>query len=132
MVHIATRSPDSPAPTWAEEGLAEWVSIQAHPGQRSEAADEVLARVRDDGAPSSFPSDRQFQVGARDLQRAYAEAWLACRFIADQYSQARLGRFYAELARGSSVDEASRSTLQLSEAELTAGWRATLSLCAVQ
>ena len=126
MVHIATRSPDSPAPTWAEEGLAEWVSIQAHPGQRSEAADEVLARVRDDGAPSSFPSDRQFQVGARDLQRAYAEAWLACRFIADQYSQARLGRFYAELARGSSVDEASRSTLQLSEAELTAGWRAYL------
>ncbi len=126
MVHIATRSPDSSAPTWAEEGLAEWVSIQAHPGQRSEAADEVLARVRDDGAPSSFPSDRQFQVGARDLQRAYAEAWLACRFIADQYSQARLGRFYAELARGSSVDEASRSTLQLSEAELTAGWRAYL------
>jgi hypothetical protein len=126
MVHVATRSPDSPAPTWAEEGLAEWVSIQAHPGQRSEAADEVLARVRDDGAPSSFPSDRQFQVGARNLQRAYAEAWLACRFIADQYSQARLGRFYAELARGSSVDEASRSTLQLSEAELTAGWRAYL------
>jgi hypothetical protein len=126
MVHIATRSPDSPAPTWAEEGLAEWVSIQAHPGQRSEAADEVLSRVRDDGAPSSFPSDRQFQVGARNLQRAYAEAWLACRFIADQYSQARLGRFYAELARGSSVDDASRSTLQLSEAELTAGWRAYL------
>jgi hypothetical protein len=126
MVHIATRSPDSPAPTWAEEGLAEWVSIQAHPGQRSEAADEVLSRVRDDGAPSSFPSDRQFQVGARNLQRAYAEAWLACRFIADQYSQARLGRFYAELARGSSVDEASRSTLQLSEAELTADWRAYL------
>jgi hypothetical protein len=126
MVHIATRSPDSPAPTWAEEGLAEWVSIQAHAGQRSEAADEVLARVRSDGAPSSFPSDRQFQVGARNLQQAYAEAWLACRFIADQYSQARLGRFYAELARGSSVDEASRSTLQLSEAELTAGWRAYL------
>jgi hypothetical protein len=126
MVHVATRSPDSAAPTWAEEGLAEWVSIQAHPGQRSEATDDVLARVRGDGAPTSFPSDRQFQVGARNLQMAYAEAWLACRFIADQYSQARLGRFYAELARGSSVDEASQSTLQLSEAELTAGWRAYL------
>jgi hypothetical protein len=126
MVHVAVRSPDSPAPTWAEEGLAEWVSMQAHPGQGSEAADEVLARVRSDGAPSSFPSDRQFQVGARNLQQAYAEAWLACRFIADQYSQAQLGRFYAELARGSSVDEASRSTLQLGEAELTAGWQAYL------
>ena len=57
---------------------------------------------------------------------AYAEAWLACRYIADQYSETQLGRFYAELARGRSVDEASRSTLQLSEAELTAGWRAYL------
>jgi hypothetical protein len=126
MVHVATRSPDSHAPTWAEEGLAEWVTMQAHPDQRSEAADEVLARVRSDGAPSSFPSDQQFQVGARNLELAYAEAWLACRFIADQYSQAQLGRFYAELARGSSVDEASRDTLKLSEAALTAGWRAYL------
>jgi hypothetical protein len=102
--------------------------MQAHPDQRSEAADEVLARVRSDGAPSSFPSDQQFQVGAgaRNLELAYAEAWLVCRFIADQYSQAQLGRFYAELARGSSVDEASRDTLKLSEAALTAGWRAYL------
>jgi hypothetical protein len=126
MVHVATRSPDSPAPTWAEEGLAEWVTIQAHPDQRSEAADEVLARVRSDGAPRSFPSDQQFEVGARNLELAYAEAWLACRFIADQYSQAQLGQFYAELARGSSVEEASRDTLQLSEAALVDGWRAYL------
>jgi hypothetical protein len=126
MVHVATRSPDSTAPTWAEEGLAEWVTMQAHPAERSEAADEVLARVRSDGAPRSFPSDQQFQVDARDLEVAYAEAWLVCRFIADQYSQAQLGRFYAELAGGSSVDEASRDALQLSEAALVAGWRAYL------
>ena len=123
MVHVATRSPDSPAPTWAEEGLAEWVSMQAHPGQRSEGTDELLAGIRSDGAPHSFPSDQRFEVGARNLQLAYAEAWLACRFIADQYSDAQLGQFYAELARGDSVDEASRSTLQLSEAALTEGWR---------
>jgi Peptidase MA superfamily len=126
MVHVATRSPDSPAPTWAEEGLAEWVTMQAHPGERSEAADEVLARVRSDGAPRTFPSDQQFKVDARNLEVAYAEAWLACRFIADQYSQAQLGRFYAELARGSSVDEASRDALQLSEAALVARWQAYL------
>ena len=69
MVHVATRSPDSPAPTWAEEGLAEWVSMQAHPGQRSEATDEVLARVRATVHPDPFPPDRRFQVGARNLQR---------------------------------------------------------------
>jgi hypothetical protein len=123
MVHVATRSPESPVPMWAEEGLAEWVSMQSQPGQRSEGTDEVLERVRDDGAPRSFPADRRFQVGTDNLQLAYAEAWLACRFIADEYSEAQLGRFYAELARGRTVDEASRSTLQLSEATLIEGWR---------
>jgi hypothetical protein len=123
MVHVATRSPDSPAPMWAEEGLAEWVSLQAQPGQRSEGTDEVMALVRSDGAPRSFPTDRRFQVGSRNLQLAYAEAWLACRFIADQYSEAQLGRFYAELSRGRTLDEASRSTLQVRETALTEGWR---------
>jgi hypothetical protein len=123
MVHVATRSPDSSAPMWAEEGLAEWVSLQGQPGERSEGTDEVMARVRSNGAPRSFPADRRFQVGASNLQLAYAEAWLACRFIADQYSEAQLGRFYAELSRGRTLDEASRSTLQVSEVALTEGWR---------
>jgi hypothetical protein len=123
MVHVATRSPESPAPVWAEEGLAEWVSMRAHPDQQSEGTDELLARVRSEGAPSSFPADRQFQAGARDIDLAYAEAWLACRFIADRYSEGQLGRFYADLDRGDSLDEASRSTLQLSEAGLISAWR---------
>jgi hypothetical protein len=123
MVHVATRSPDSPAPMWAEEGLAEWVSLQSQPGQRSDGTDEVMARVRSDGAPRSFPADGRFQAGSSNLQLAYAEAWLACRFIADPYSEAQLGRFYAQLARGRTLDEASRSTLQIGEAALTEGWR---------
>jgi hypothetical protein len=126
MVHVATRSPDTPAPLWAEEGLAEWVSMRAHPGQRSGGTDELLLRVRSDGAPREFPSDRQFDAGADNLELAYAEAWLACRFIADRSSEIQLGRFYAELANGSTLDEASRSTLHLTEAELTAEWRAYL------
>jgi hypothetical protein len=126
MVHVATRSPDSAAPMWVEEGLAEWVSMRAHSGQRSGGTDELLLRVRSEGAPRALPADRRFEAGASNLELAYAEAWLACRFIADRYSESRLGQFYAELVRGSSVDEASRSTLQLSETELTAGWRAYL------
>jgi hypothetical protein len=127
MVHVATRSPDSPAPIWAEEGLAEWVSTQAHPGQPAEATDAVLTRVRARGAPRSFPSDRQFRVGEQDLQLAYAEAWLACRYIADRYSETQLGRLYAELDRGRSLDEASRSALKISDAELISSWRADLA-----
>jgi hypothetical protein len=82
-----------------------------------------MARVRSDGAPESFPADRRFQVGSSNLQLSYAEAWLACRFIADEYSEAQLGRLYAELARGRTLDQASRSTLQVSETTLTEGWR---------
>jgi hypothetical protein len=126
IVHVATQSPDSPAPMWAEEGLAEWVSTQAHPGQLAESTDLVLARVRADGAPRSFPSDQRFQVGEQDLQLAYAEAWLACRYIADRYSKVELGRLYAELDRGRSLDEASRSALKISEDELITRWRAHL------
>jgi hypothetical protein len=126
MVHVATRSPSSPAPLWAEEGLAEWVSMRAHPDRRSEGTDELLTRVRSDGPPRSLPSDPHFEVGARDLEVAYAEAWLACRFIADEYSETQLARFYAALDRGSSLDEASRSTLRLGADALTAEWRAYL------
>jgi hypothetical protein len=126
MVHVATRSPESPAPIWAEEGLAEWVSMEAHPDQRSETTDDVLARVRSQGAPRSFPSDSEFQVGEHNLPSAYAEAWLACRYIADQYSEIQLGRFYADLDRGRSLDEASRSALKISKGELITRWRAYL------
>jgi hypothetical protein len=123
MVHVATRSPESPAPVWAEEGLAEWVSMRAHPDQRSQGTDELLAQVRSDGPPRSFPADGRFQAGARNIDLAYAQAWLACRFIADRYSESQLGRFYDELDRGDSVDEASQSTLHLSQAALTSRWR---------
>jgi hypothetical protein len=126
MVHVATRSPDSPAPVWAEEGLAEWVSTKAHAGQLSEATDDVLTQVRAQGAPHSFPSDQEFQIGEHNLGLAYAEGWLACRYIADRYSEIQLGRFYAELDRGRSLDAASRSALKISEAELITRWRAYL------
>ncbi|MFL6047093.1 MAG: peptidase MA family metallohydrolase [Propionibacteriaceae bacterium] len=126
MVHVATRSPNSVAPMWVEEGLAEWVSMRAHPGQRSSGTDELLIGVRSDGAPRAFPADRRFEAGAGNLQLAYAEAWLACRFIADRYSETKLGQFYAALVSGKSLDEASRSTLELSESDLTAEWRAYL------
>ena len=126
LVHVATRSPDTPAPMWAEEGLAEWVSNRAHPGQLSAGTDELLLRVRGDGAPRAFPADGRFKASADELEMAYAEAWLACRFIADRYSESQLARLYAELARGSSLDQASRSTLHLSGTELTAEWQAYL------
>ncbi len=46
--------------------------------------------------------------------------------LLSEYSEVHLGRFYAELDRGHSLDEASRSALKISEAELITRWRAYL------
>jgi hypothetical protein len=123
IVHLATRSPESPAPLWAVEGLAEWVAVGVGRGRSSFGTADLLAAVRRDGPPRSLPSDADFAVGSAGLNRAYAEAWLTCTFIAEEYSPARLGRLYAELDRGRSADEASRAVLGLGAGELTAGWR---------
>ena len=125
-VHVATRASESPAPTWAEEGLAEWVSLRARPGQRSWQTADLLTAVRSHGAPRSLPTDDDFEVDAKELGVAYAESWLACRYIAERHSSRRLGQLYASLDRGKSLDEASRSVLGLSERDLIRGWRAYL------
>jgi hypothetical protein len=123
IVHVATRSPQSPAPLWAVEGLAEWVALRDRPGSASFGTAELLAAVRRDGPPRALPSDQAFGAGQDRLNRAYAEAWLACRYIADTYSARGLGRLYAELDRGRSLDEASRAVLGVDAAGLTTGWR---------
>ena len=123
IVHVATRSPESPAPLWAVEGLAEWVALRDEPGGTSFGTADLLAAVRRDGAPRSLPRDEVFAAGGTGLNRAYAEAWLACRYVAETYSAADLGRLYAELDRGSSLDEASQAVLGVGETELATGWR---------
>jgi hypothetical protein len=127
IVHVATRSPESPAPLWAVEGLAEWVALRARPGGESFGTAELLAAVRRDGTPRTFPADDAFRVGGPDLNRAYASAWLACRYVAETYSVPRLGRLYAQLDAGRTLDQAAAAALGVRAAELTAGWRDDLA-----
>jgi hypothetical protein len=105
------------------EGLAEWVALRGRPGGTSFGTAELLAAVRRDGPPRGLPPNEAFGADRDRLNRAYAEAWLACRYVAEIYSVADLGGLYAELDRGRSLDEASRVVLGVDAAELTAGWR---------
>ena len=123
IVHLATRSPESPAPLWAVEGLADWVALRDRPGATSAGTADLLAAVRRDGPPRSLPGDEAFAADRAGLNRAYAEAWLVCRYVAETYSAADLGRLYAELDRGRPLDEASRAVLGVAAADLIAGWR---------
>jgi hypothetical protein len=127
IVHVATRAADSPAPTWAEEGLAEWVSLRHRPRQQSWGTADLLREVRADGPPRGFPKDTAYAVGADDVNRAYAEAWLGCRYIAEHYSTGKLAAFYAELDRGRTLDQASRQALGVGGSRLVADWRAYLT-----
>lgn len=127
IVHVATRSPESPATLWAVEGLAEWVALRVRPGRESFGTADLLAAVRRDGAPRALPADDAFRAGGPELNRAYASAWLACRHVAETYSVPRLGRLYAELDAGRTLDQAATAALGVGAADVTAGWRAELT-----
>jgi hypothetical protein len=123
LVHRATDAPASAAPTWAEEGLAEWVALRGESGRRSAGTAGLLKRVRDSGAPAALPSDQDFTVGSPELARGYAAGWLACRYVAAEYSPRALGRLYLRLSQGRTLDQASREALGVSAVRFTSDWR---------
>ncbi|SDS06531.1 hypothetical protein SAMN04488543_0998 [Friedmanniella luteola] len=126
-VHVATRSPDSPAPTWLVEGLADEVALAANPAAADGVAEPLLARVRADGAPEALPGDEAFLAGADDLAVSYAAAWTACRYVAETWSEEDLQRLYTAVDGGQRLDAALQATLGTDEARFTAGWRAALA-----
>ena len=109
-VHVATRSAASPAPLWAVEGVAELVALEAHPDQR---ADELAALRGHDPAdlPPDLPPNSAFEAGGADVTAAYAQAWLACRAVVDRRGSTALGRLYAALDDGRTLDGAARQAL---------------------
>lgn len=125
-VHVATRSPDSPAPTWLVEGLADQVALAAHPEAAAGVAEPLLERVRAEGPPDALPGDEAFLAGADDLAVSYAAAWTLCRHIADTWSPEALQRLYTALDSGQGLDEALSATLDTDERGLTDGWRSSL------
>lgn len=120
--HIATRSAASPAPTWLVEGFADYVAYDAHPLTSATAAAALLADVRAHGAPTALPADSAFSASAPGLALDYARSWLACRYLAEAYGTARLGRFYVAVDGGASVDRASESVFGLTQGQLATRW----------
>jgi acetolactate synthase regulatory subunit len=120
--HVATRSAASPAPTWLVEGFADFVAYAAHPRTSTGAATAVSDWVKTHGPPSSLPSDAQFAPTEPSLELTYAEAWLACRLLAETYSAAKLDRFYLQVDSGKSVDEALGSVFGLTTPSFTRQW----------
>lgn len=125
-VHVATRSADSPAPTWAVEGFADQVALQAHPDAADEVAEPLLRQVRRSGPPPALPADERFAAGEAEIAVTYAAAWSACQYVADTYSPAALQRLYSALDAGEPLERVAPDQLGVSAAELTADWQRQL------
>ena len=121
--HVATRSAESSAPTWLVEGFADYVAYTAYPATADLAAAPVLAEVRRTTGPVRLPADEAFAPGARDLERTYAEAWLACRFLAQAATPELLDRFYLQVDGGVPVARAMPAVLGLTETQFATRWQ---------
>ncbi|MFG1701727.1 hypothetical protein ACFLIM_00915 [Nonomuraea sp. M3C6] len=111
-------------PVWLYEGFADYVGYRDAGLPVKTAAAELAAEVRAGHVPSELPGPAAFAADGRDpvrLARAYQEAWLACRFLADRFGEETLVGLYRD-ARAIGVDQALAS-LGLSVATLTARWR---------
>jgi hypothetical protein len=124
--HVATDATFTPMPTWLLEGFADYVAL-AHAGIPVEtAAGQILARIRKDGPPDHLPTTDELDPTATSLGATYEEAWLATRFIAREYGEAKLVRFYREVGAGEDVRQGFRKVLGTTQTAFEARWRADL------
>ncbi|MET3963556.1 hypothetical protein ABIE44_003490 [Marmoricola sp. OAE513] len=124
--HVATGATFADMPTWLLEGFADYVAL-AHSGigVRTAAA-QILKRIRTDGLPDTLPTDDDLSPTAGGLGATYEEAWLANRFLARAYGEAKLIAFYDAVNDGTKTPEAFGSVLGTTEAAFVQRWRADL------
>ncbi|WP_066362342.1 hypothetical protein [Herbidospora mongoliensis] len=118
LTHVATGAATSPEmPVWLVEGYADYVGYRDSGLSTGTIAAELAT---DPQAPRELPTRADFTAGGARVPQAYQEAWLACRYIAEHYGEARLTALY----RAARADPATalEQTLGVGEAELTAAW----------
>ncbi|HVF21227.1 MAG TPA: hypothetical protein VNA14_13440 [Mycobacteriales bacterium] len=132
ITHVATREHTGFAtPTWLVEGFADYVGYLDSPVRTRDAARELRAEVRRGVVPSDLPGEDDFRGTAPRLAQTYEMAWLACRLIAEQTSQADLVRFYRAVGdatepRDAAVDTAFREVLSSTRSSFVRAWQAYL------
>jgi hypothetical protein len=125
--HVATGAPFATMPTWLLEGFADFVALD-HAGVPVElAAGQILPRIRKEGLPKHLPTSQDLDPTANGLGATYEEAWLACRFLAQEYGEGAMVRFYRTVNDGSSTQQAFRTVLHTTQSEFVTRWRADLS-----
>ena len=99
--HVATGATFVSMPTWLLEGFADYVALNHAGVPVSLAAGQILARIRKNGsARRSCRRSADLDPTANGLGATYEEAWLACRFVAQQYGEPKLIAFYRAVSGG--------------------------------
>lgn len=135
ITHVATRAATGPAtPMWLSEGFADYVGYQDTRVPVELAAQELLERVRVQGAPSQLPADLEFAAGESQAA-AYEAGWLACRVLARLADERGLVDVYRAVGKGESdngraLERALRTVAGTTTARFTARWRAELDALA--
>jgi hypothetical protein len=125
--HVATAATFASMPTWLLEGFADFVALDGAGVPVQVAARQVLGRIRKDGLPKRLPTSSDLDPTAPGLGATYEEAWLACRFFAQEYGADRLVRFYDAVSDGASAQEAFRDEVGTTQRAFVAKWRADLA-----
>lgn len=125
--HVATGATFTSMPTWLLEGFADFVAMDAASVPVDVAAGQILSRIRQDGLPGDLPTSQDLDPTANGLGATYEEAWLACRFLAQEFGADRLVRFYRTVSDGAHVGDSFRSQLGTTQKAFVALWRVDLA-----
>lgn len=82
LTHVATRaSVRTSPPVWVDEGFADYVAYLDTPLTARDVAADVLDSPSRLAALTDLPDDSAFDPSAGDVGPAYAQAWLAMRYV---------------------------------------------------
>ena len=124
--HVATDAATSSMPVWLLEGFADYVALAHVDLPVSVTASQILRDVRGGDVPNALPDGDSFDPANQELGAVYESAWLACRFLAEEYGERDLIAFYNAVERDSSVSEAFSQILNTNEQRFTRGWQGYL------
>lgn len=127
MTHVATRAATvDGSPMWMLEGYAEYAAHRGTHTAERRIAPTLTAWVSAEGAPGSFPDDRDFAGSGARGSLAYESAWSINAFVADEFGEARLTRLYRALAVGKAdpqtVDQRVADVLGIDGDQFRGGW----------
>ncbi|MGZ4626675.1 MAG: hypothetical protein ACXV3S_10385 [Kineosporiaceae bacterium] len=95
FTHVATRASARKAPpVWVDEGFADYVAYLGTPFSVREVAGDLIDSARAVAALRHLPTGDAFDPAAGPVGAAYAQAWLAMRFVADQGGTPMVVDFY--------------------------------------